>query len=94
MNTLWLASRHGKRFVLKGLSEEFRTSTPHLELLRKEFRIASELDHPGIVRTLDYGQSDSIGEYIQMEYVLPWVLLETKFKLAANRRVFYTVCIL
>lgn len=69
MNTLWLASRHGKRFVLKGLSEEFRTSTPHLELLRKEFRIASELDHPGIVRTLDYGQSDSIGEYIQMEYV-------------------------
>lgn len=69
VNTLWLAERHGKRFVLKGLREEFRTSTAHLELLRKEFRIAAELDHPGIVRTLDFGHMPEIGEYIQTEYV-------------------------
>lgn len=69
MNALWLAERHGKRFVLKGLREEFRTSTAHLELLRKEFRISAELDHPSIVRTLDFGHMPEIGDYIQMEYV-------------------------
>lgn len=69
VNALWLAERHGKRFVLKGLREEFRTSTAHSELLRKEFRIAAELDHPGIVRTLDFGHMPEIGDYIQVEYV-------------------------
>lgn len=69
VSALWTAERHGRRFVLKGLREEFRTSVAHQELLRKEFRIAVELDHPGIVHTLDFGYMPEIGEYIQMEYV-------------------------
>lgn len=69
LNTLWTANKHGKRYLLKGLRPEFRSSTPHLELLRKEFRIASSLDHPAIVHLLDYGEMEPIGEYIQMEYV-------------------------
>lgn len=69
VNTLWVAEKHGKRFVLKGLNEEYRNSTAYQELLRKEFRIGCELDHPGIVRTLDYGHMPEVGEYIQMEYV-------------------------
>lgn len=69
VNVLWIAERHGKRFVLKGLREELQTSTAHVELLRKEFRIAAELDHPGIVRTLDYGHMPKVGDYIQMEYI-------------------------
>lgn len=69
VNVLWTAEKHGKRYVLKGLREEFQTSTVHLELLRKEFHIAANLDHPAIVRTLDYGTMPKVGEYIQMEYV-------------------------
>lgn len=69
VNVLWTAEKYGKRYVLKGLKPEYLRSTAHRELLRKEFRIGSELDHLGIVHVLDYGEMSPIGEYIQMEYV-------------------------
>lgn len=68
-NVLYLSSRHGKRFVLKALRPEYRDSAIHVQQLGKEFRIAAELDHPGIVRTLDFGHQSAIGHFIQMEYV-------------------------
>lgn len=68
-NVLYTAVRFGRRFVLKALALEYRDSTPHIELLRKEFSIGVGLDHPNIVRLLDFGQMDSIGWYIQMEYI-------------------------
>ena len=64
-----MAVRFGRRYVLKALAEPYRESTPHIELLRKEFSIGAGLDHPNIVRLLDFGHMDSIGWYIQMEYI-------------------------
>lgn len=69
-NVLYLSSRHGKRFVLKALRPEYRDSAIHVQQLDKEFRIAAELDHPGIARTLDFGHHSAIGHFIQMEYVV------------------------
>ncbi len=68
-NALYVATRFGRKYVLKALAEPYRESTPHIELLRKEFTIGVGVDHPNIVRLLDFGHMDSIGWYIQMEYI-------------------------
>ena len=68
-NAIYVATRFGRRYILKALAEPYRQSTPHVELLRKEFSIGVGLDHPHIVRLLDFGYMDAIGWYIQMEYI-------------------------
>lgn len=68
-NALYVATRFGRKYVLKALAESYRESTPHIELLRKEFTIGVGVDHPNIVRLLDFGHMDSIGWYIQMEFI-------------------------
>lgn len=68
-NALYVATRFGRKYVLKALAEPYRESTPHIELLRKEFAIGVGVDHPNIVRLLDFGHMDAIGWYIQMEYI-------------------------
>ena len=68
-NALYVATRFGRKYVLKALAEPYRESTPHIELLRKEFTIGVGVDHPNIVRLLDFGRMDSIGWYIQMEFI-------------------------
>ena len=68
-NAIYVATRFGRKYILKALVEAYRESTPHIELLRKEFSIGVGLDHPNIVRVLDFGHMDSIGWYIQMEFI-------------------------
>ena len=68
-NAIYVATRFGRKYVLKALVEPYRESTPHIELLRKEFTIGVGVDHPNIVRLLDFGHMDSSGWYIQMEYI-------------------------
>ena len=68
-NALYVATRFGRKYVLKALAEPYRESTPYIELLRKEFAIGVAVDHPNIVRLLDFGHMDSIGWYIQMEFI-------------------------
>ena len=38
-NALYVATRFGRKYVLKALAEPYRESTPHIELLRKENRV-------------------------------------------------------
>ena len=89
-NALYVATRFGRKYVLKALAEPYRESTPHIELLRKEFSIGVAVDHPNIVRLLDFGHMDAIGWYIQMEYIDGITLdqfLETKPSAAIRRRI-------
>lgn len=89
-NALYVATRFGRKYVLKALSEPYRESTPHIELLRKEFSIGVGVDHPNIVRLLDFGHMDSIGWYIRMEYIDGITLepfLETKPSAAIRRSI-------
>lgn len=88
-NAIYTATRFGRRYILKALAEPYRKSTPHIEMLRKEFSIGVGLDQPNIVRLLDFGHMDSIGWYIQMEYIDGIRLdqfLETKPSAAARRK--------
>ena len=89
-NAVYAATRFGRRYILKALAEPYRDSTPHMEMLRKEFSIGVGLDHPNIVRLLDFGHMDSIGWYIQMEYVDGITLdqyLATRPSVSARRRI-------
>lgn len=89
-NALYVATRFGRKYVLKALEEPYRESTPYIELLRKEFSIGIGLDHPNIVRLIDFGRMDSIGWYIQMEYIDGITLeqyIETKPTISARKRV-------
>ncbi len=89
-NALYVATRFGRKYVLKALTESYRESTPHIELLRKEFAIGVGVDHPNIVRLLDFGHMDAIGWYIQMEYIDGITLdqfLETNPPAAIRRRI-------
>lgn len=91
-NALYVATRFGRKYVLKALAEPYRESTPHIELLRKEFSIGVAVDHPNIVRLLDFGHMDAIGWYIQMEYIDGITLdqfLETKPSAAIRRRILF-----
>lgn len=68
-STLYRTQREGKFRVLKALKEEFRNDPFYQGLLRKEFEIGWELDHPGICKTLDFREVDSLGPCIEMEWV-------------------------
>lgn len=89
-NAIYIATRFGRRYILKAIAEPYRESTPHIELLRKEFTIGVGVDHPNIVRLLDFGHMDPIGWYIQMEYIDGITLdqfLETNPPAAIRRRI-------
>ena len=89
-NAVYAATRFGRKYILKGLAAPYRLSTPHVELLRKEFSIGVGLDHPNIVRLIDFGYMDAIGWYIQMEYIDGVTLeqfFETRPSSATRRRI-------
>ena len=89
-NALFVATRFGRKYVLKALAEPYRESTPHIELLRKEFTIGVGVDHPNIVRLLDFGHMNSIGWYIRMEFIDGITLdqfLETNPPMAIRHRI-------
>ena len=61
--------RQGKWFILKGLKPEYRDQQAYIELLKKEFELGIQLDHPNIVKILAKEQNPEVGACIVMEYV-------------------------
>jgi serine/threonine protein kinase len=68
-SVLYRVQREGKFRVLKALKEEYRTDPFFQGLLRKEFEIGWELDHPGICRTFDFREVEGLGPCIELEWV-------------------------
>ena len=82
--------RQGKWFILKGLRPEYRDQQAYIELLKKEFELATQLDHPNIVKVLAKEMNPEIGPGIVMEYVDGVTLdefLATKPSVAARKKV-------
>lgn len=63
------AIRYGKRFVLKGLREEFRDDPVYNMCMAKEFEIGITLEHPNIRRTIGLERVEGLGERIVLEYI-------------------------
>ena len=61
--------RQGKWFILKGLKHEYRDQQAYIELLKKEFELGTQLDHPNIVKILAKEMNPEVGPCIVMEYV-------------------------
>ena len=68
-NRLVIATRFGRKYLLKGLKAKYREQKIYQELLRKEFDILIAVDHPGIVRAEDLTSIDGLGPAIVMEYI-------------------------
>ena len=82
--------RQGKWFILKGLKPEYRDQQSYIELLKKEYELATHLDHPNIVKVLAKEMNPEIGPCIVMEYVDGVTLdefLATKPSVAARKKV-------
>lgn len=63
------ATRYGKRYILKGLKQQFRENPIYSMCLAKEFEIGMSLDHPNIRRTIGLEDTESLGRVIVLEYV-------------------------
>lgn len=66
---LYTATKFGKKVILKGPKPEFKKERFYQDLLKKEFEISYFLDHPNIVKIIDFQNILNIGDCIVMEYV-------------------------
>ena len=69
MYVLVKAKRLGKWFKLKALSSQYTRDYLHQELLKKEFELGFQLEHPNIVRTYDFIRDPELGDCIVQEYI-------------------------
>ena len=82
--------RQGKWFILKGLKPEYRDQQAYIELLKKEYDLGTQLDHPNIVKILAKEMNPEVGPCILMEYVDGVTLnefLAAKPSVAARKKV-------
>lgn len=68
-SVLYLGNSGGRRRVYKALKEQYRSDTLYEDLLRKEYEIGCQLDHPNICQYLGYGRIEGLGNAIEMEWV-------------------------
>ncbi|MFI3328467.1 MAG: serine/threonine-protein kinase [Rikenellaceae bacterium] len=66
---LFRTSRHGKFRVLKAIKPEYRDNELYSTMLRKEFDLAYELNHPNIIQTIDLEMHPEYGLSILGEFV-------------------------
>lgn len=66
---LFTATRYGRKFFIKGLSEEYRALPEWQRLLFKEFELGIQIDHPCIARMTAWELIPGVGEAMVMEYV-------------------------
>ena len=77
-SSLHTATYLGKKVILKGLKPEFKNERFYQDLLKKEFEISRSLDHPNIVKTIDFQNIPILGDCIVMEYIEGLTLTQTQ----------------
>jgi serine/threonine protein kinase len=68
-NQLLKVKRQGRWFLLKGLKPEYQAQAVYLELLKKEYELMVQLDHPNIVKAYSKEVNEELGPCIVMEYI-------------------------
>lgn len=66
---LYRANHFGKWVVLKALKEEYRNDPFFETILQKEFGLGYQLNHHGVVSTIDFINLPEIGNAIVIEYL-------------------------
>ncbi|HET6611638.1 MAG TPA: serine/threonine-protein kinase [Kofleriaceae bacterium] len=62
-------ARLGKVFALKIIHHNFAGQTKARDLFYREARLASSLSHPNIVSVVDFGEDETLGAFMVMEYL-------------------------
>lgn len=91
-NRLFKVKRYDRWFVLKGLKAEYVNQAFYKELLRKEFDLTIQLDHPNIVRVFSREDDPLVGPSLLMEYIDGCTLsefLKTKPSPAVRRKILF-----
>ena len=89
-NQLMKVKRQGRWFMLKGLAAEYRNQAVYLEMLKKEYELMVQLDHPNIAKAFAKEMNPEFGPCIVMEYIDGVTLdsfLATKPSVAARKKV-------
>ena len=76
-SSLHTATYLGKKVILKSLKPEFKNERFYQDLIKKEFEISRSLDHPNIVKTIDFQNIPNLGDCIVMEYIEGLTLTQT-----------------
>ena len=76
-SSLYTAIYLGKKHILKGLKPEYKNKLFYENLLKKEFEISHPLDHPNIVKTIDFQNIPNLGDCIVTEYIEGLTLTQT-----------------
>lgn len=66
---LWRCREEGKFLILKALKPQYRNIPVYEDLLRKEFSLGYELEHPNICRTYGYKHYPELGHCIMMQWI-------------------------
>ena len=69
INVLVRAKRYGRWYMLKGLKKEVRKNQVYQAMLRKEFKILVETNHPHVVQVYSMEPVDGLGICIVMEWI-------------------------
>ena len=89
-NVLMKVKHQGRWFMLKGLAVEYRNQAVYLELLKKEYEMMVQLDHPNIAKAFAKEMNPELGPCIVMEYIDGVTLdafLASKPSVAARKKV-------
>jgi serine/threonine protein kinase len=63
------AKRYGRWYVLKTLTEDALGQSVYAQVLRKEFDVLIQLQHPHVLQTLGMEDVEGVGPSIVMEYI-------------------------
>lgn len=66
---LWRCREEGKFLILKALKPQYRNVPVYEDLLRKEFSLGYELEHPNICRTYGYKHYPELEHCIIMQWI-------------------------
>ncbi len=68
-NRIFKVKRYGQWFILKTLKEKFQNQTIYRQLLKKEFELGVQFNHPNVIRYMTFECNTPYGAGILMEYV-------------------------
>ncbi len=68
-NRIFKVKRYGQWFILKTLKEEHQHQIMYRQLLKKEFELGVQFNHPNVVRYMTFETNTPYGAGILMEYV-------------------------
>lgn len=93
---LWRVEKDGRFVVLKALRPAYRGQLRYESLLRKEFEISRELDHPAIRAVHGFVNHPDLGSAIEMEWIdgdsLQTILQGKRLPKATAREILLQVC--